>query len=124
MTYIYSYANSDAWGLSMATALFLLVAVMIDESPVSWTWGQCIALGALTGLILVSKRNYLLSLVLPYSLLGLRLWQTVSQTGVRVPQRSFRRLVLGVLVAAAIAAPLGVIYPLTQGDFAGGVEQM
>jgi len=121
--YIYAYANSDAWGLSMSVFLFLLAAAMSEKSMQAWSWGEFGTLGALTGLLLVSKKPYLLALVLPYALLARRAIQAVRQGDVSVPQMLAKAIVLGALVVA-VAAPLRVIYPLSQGDFDQAVERM
>jgi hypothetical protein len=121
--YIYAYANSDAWGLSMGVFLFLVVAVMLDKSISSWGWTHFIYLGALTGLVFVSKKPYLFSLILPYSLLVGRLWQLISEGFVHL-RWLFNRLVVALLLAFAIAMPLRLIYPLTQGHFPRAIKQM
>lgn len=122
--YLYAYANSDAFGLSVGVLLFLLVAVMMDRPSGTWTWSQAILLGTLTGLILVSKKPYLLSLMLPYALLGMRLWHEVPHSSAGTRRQLLVRLIIGLCIAAAIAVPLRIVYPLTQGDFAEGVIQM
>jgi hypothetical protein len=122
--YVYAYANSDAWGLSMGVFLFLLVAVMLDRPASSWSSKHFISLGTLTGLVLVSKKPYLFTLMLPYFLLGTRSWQVAMASDARTRQRLFGCLFLALVLAAAIVTPLRVIYPLTQGDFGEAVEEM
>lgn len=122
--YLYAYANSDAFGLSMGVFLFLLTAVMMDQPSRSWTYRHFTLLGALTGLVLVSKKPYLFSLMLPYALIGTRLWREASRCNLNPSRKAIAHLVLVVVIAAVIAGPLRFVYPLTQGDFAETVVQM
>lgn len=122
--YIYAYANSDAWGLSVGVFLFLLAAIMTDGLVQSWSWGKFGLLGGLTGLILASKTPYLLSLLLPYSLITMRVVHAVQQGEVSPIQWLGRRLIVVGLVVVTIAAPLKIVYPMTQGDFSSAVERM
>jgi hypothetical protein len=54
----------------------------------------------------------------------MRLWQTAPEDGVRELQWPFSRLVVTLLLAATIATPLRVVYPLTQENFGEAVDQM
>lgn len=114
--YIYGYANSDGWGLSMSVFLFLVVVTGLDEPFRSWSWRRFILLGGFTGLIFLSKVTFWLSLLLPYGLVVTKLIQEIRQDEDRfLVWLSGRFLAVG-LVAVVIATPLKVIYPLTQGD--------
>ena len=124
--YIYAYANSDAWGLSMGVFLFLLALNMADKPVKTWSWWKLSATAVFTGLIILSPKEYLFSLVLPYSLLSMRVFQAVKRNNLSpspVRWLGIRLAVLGLLVAA-ITAPLKVVYPITQQRFASAGKQM
>jgi hypothetical protein len=124
--YIYSYANSDAWGLSASVFLFLLALNMTDKPAKTWSWWKLGLLSVLTGLIILSPKEYLFSLVLPYSLLSMRVFQAVKRNNLSLsPIRwlGIRLAVLGLLVVA-ITAPLKVVYPMTQQRFISAGKQM
>jgi hypothetical protein len=122
--YIYSYANSDAWGLSLSVFLFLLVAIMMDRPLRSWSWGMFILLGIFTGLVLASKLPYLLSLFLPYSLIVSRVIHEVRRNKFNQVKWMGNRLIVAGLLAIAVMFPLKIIYPITQSNFNSSIERM
>jgi hypothetical protein len=122
--YIYAYANSDAFGLSMGVFLFLLVVSMTAKPVESWSWADFGLLGVFSGLILVSKKNYVLSLILPYSLVGMQSFKALTGKPVGLIRRlAVRFTALGLLVLC-ISAPLKVVYPMTQRPFTFAGRQM
>jgi len=67
--YIYSYANSDAWGLSVS--IFLSIFLLATPIPIgSSRYG--VALGVLIGVLLLSKATFWLSLSWAIVLIGSR----------------------------------------------------
>ncbi|MBK8049260.1 MAG: DUF2142 domain-containing protein [Anaerolineales bacterium] len=122
ITYIYSYANSDAWGISMSLALLIFV---ILSAPMRLTsWWKMAGIGLLSGLVLLSKQPFWL--ILPFACApllvdGVLLWR-------RLRFASFARvagpLFLAVVVVLLVAGPARAIYPLTQGDFGAKEVQM
>lgn len=124
--YIYAYANSDAWGLSASVFLFLLALNMSDKPAKTWSWWKLGLLAVLTGLIILSPKEYLFSLFLPYSLLSMRIFQAVKRNNLSpspIRWLGIRLAALGMLVVAA-TAPLKVVYPMTQRRFILAGEQM
>jgi len=114
--YTYSYANSDAWGISTSIFFFLAALACSRRAPAAWNARHVAGIGILSGLILSAKTPYLIALLLPATLLvypAIQAW--------RRREVSFRKLLalaaLAGLAAALIAAPLKVIYPLTQADY-------
>jgi hypothetical protein len=67
--YIYAYANSDAWGLTWSVLLFVQTANLMDHPPITWRWYR-VAMWMFSALmLLLSKTDFLLGLVLPVVLL-------------------------------------------------------
>ncbi len=114
--YTFSYANSDAWGISTSIFLFLAALACSRRAPATWTARQAAWIGGLGGLVLSAKTPYLLTILLPAALLAypaLQAWRRKE-----VPLRGLLAFAaLAGLVAGLIAAPLKVIYPLTQPDY-------
>lgn len=122
--YLYAYANSDAFALSISVVLFVLAAVMVDRPVAGWRWSHYILLGILTGLLLTSKKPYLFSLILPYGLIGTRVWQGTRQRDRRLQRCIAKGLLLAGALALVTAAPLQIVYPLTHGAFGDRAQQM
>jgi hypothetical protein len=113
--------SADAFGLAVSFVLFFESLAVADVAPADWTWSRALGLGCLFGLPFVCKSNYLAALVLPAIFLA----QSVA--------RSRRPLPLGRLTAYAglflvgalvVAAPLKIVYPLSQGDMAAKIAHM
>jgi len=68
--YIYSYANSDAWGVTWSLLLFLQTATLIDRPPKLWRW-YTIALWMFSFvMLLLAKADFVrLCFILPSLLL-------------------------------------------------------
>lgn len=119
--YVYSYANSDAWGISWSLFLFAFAAT--HQRPFS-SYRHTIYLAALTAMVLLSKEPYWLSLPFAYLLIG---WNTIKHrddSELAHPRILMYRIVLlGALIMLAIA-PLRIVYPRSQGNFSAGTEQM
>jgi hypothetical protein len=114
--YVYSYANSDAWGISMGVFLFLLVIKMFEKTVSEWSWFEIGLLGFLTGLLILSKLPFLISLLLPYSLITVRLFQELIQKKIHFSWLFYRFIVWGSIIVF-MTTPLKIIYPNTQGDY-------
>lgn len=122
--YLYSYANSDAWGLSCAIFLVLFAVARAEGGALGWM--QVVALAVLTGLVILSKTPFLLAIPLAYMLLGYRIvnearlrfapgrLQPGSFAALRVASA---KLILWAVVFFIVVAPLKVVYPLMQEDY-------
>jgi hypothetical protein len=120
--YVYSYANSDAWGLSISIFLFLFV--LTRSGALFNSWRNFVGLGALTGLVLLSKETFWASLPFSYLLVVWSFWKE-RLNGQPVPlRRTAANLAVLTLTAFLVFSPLAVIYPLSQGDFNARAEQM
>jgi len=113
LLYVFSYSNSDAWAVMLSVLLFAK-ALQLAEKEGPWPLGDTAILGALTGLLLASKDNFLFALVLPGILLAPRVAARAGKRG----------LVLLVLLIALFPAPYKIVYPRTQPDFAGATWRM
>lgn len=111
--YVFAYANSDAWAVALSVLLFAQALRLAGSQP-RWPLHQTAILGALTGLLLASKDNFLLALALPAILLVPRISAGAGRRG----------LLLFVLLAALPPLPFKIVYPLTQPDFAGATWRM
>ena len=120
--YIYSYANSDAWGLSSAVFLFMFA---ITQRKLLTSYRKLLALGGLTGLLLLSKEPFWISLLFSYSLI---IWHCMEDYGRRLWSQgrlpSLKAVALVAIVAVALIAPWRIAYPLTQRGYSEAVEQM
>jgi hypothetical protein len=120
VTYLFAYANSDAWALAISILLFLFVYVQ------EGTWvkkpGKFIVVGLMTGVLLASKSSLWVSFSYIYLLVGWDLLQGFRKS--QFKPSSFG-LNLGLLLVSAflIAAPSKIIYPLTQEDYSLAVEE-
>ena len=120
--YIYSYANSDAWGLSSAVFLFLFA---LTQRNLLTSYPKLLALGGLTGLLLLSKEPFWISLLFSYSII---FWHGLEDYDRRVwvhgRLQSLKAIALVALIAVVLIAPWRIIYPLTQPGYSVAVEQM
>ena len=120
--YLYSYANNDAWALSLGTLLF---AFALTQRHLLSSWRKQVVFGLLLGVMLLSKPS--LWAVLPFVA-----WPILRNALEDYPDwgwREWRRPVLQAavvtgLVALLLVTPLKIIYPLSQGDFAAQEYQM
>jgi hypothetical protein len=122
VTYVYAYANSDAWGLSMG--IFLFVFVLARGEKLLGSWPDVAALAGLTGLVLLSKETGWLSLPFSYLLLGWFLYEALKERHPFPARRIAGGLALLLALVFAIVTPSVILYPLTQGDFEARAERM
>lgn len=132
ITYLYSYANSDAWGLSMGILFTILVLEMIIKSKYSWK--NSIISGISLGFLLGSKTPFLISLILPslcflqimvheqaftfqkeYPFINFRIVKLANTK--RYTENIFYKLLLSLIIAIVIFAPLRIIYPISQSPY-------
>jgi 4-amino-4-deoxy-L-arabinose transferase-like glycosyltransferase len=81
--YIYSYANTDAFGITISVFLFLIVLRGIEKPLKDWDWKYILLLAFASGMIFQSKKPFLISLPFPLGLIGWKLfreWKTISRT--------------------------------------------
>lgn len=124
VNYIYAYANSDAWSLSVVALFFLWVLAQQEQPFWLWSWSQVSALGILTALVFLTKQPYWLSLAFLYPLIAGPLLLNPKAIPPRLTAALIPKLAFLIFIIALIAGPLQIIYPLSQGDFASAVEQM
>lgn len=122
VTYVYSYANSDAWGLSFG--LFLFYVAVTYPDLLSMSIHRALALGALTGLLLLSKQSFWMSLFFSYAPIAYHAAIALYQQRMSAFRALTVRAMLVLGIALIVVLPLLVVYPLMQGDFAAGKEQM
>lgn len=117
ITYLFSYANSDAFAVAISTLLFLLVLIIIEnDGDVSLQ--QSISLGVLLGLLLCSKLPYILSIILPLTFLAFKCYTNWKINKKYNFARVLRTGSLVLVIAVMIFSPFKFIYPLSQGNFA------
>jgi len=122
--YVYAYANSDAFGLSLCVFLFLIAIRLADKPILSWKWSEILLVSALAGLILTSKKSFQFALIVPFALIAWRgLHSIFQEKDVTISWLGVRLLVAS-LVIVAIAAPMRYIYPLTQEDYRATRKEM
>ena len=115
--YIYSYANSDAWALSFNIFVFIFAVYLWDKAIGAWSIRDLLILGSLTGLVLVSKANFFIGLLLPYTLIAYRLIEYFLIQKKRSLPQWLPKLAAWCLTILVIAAPLQIVYTLSQGDY-------
>jgi len=120
--YLYAYANSDAWGLSVSILLFLWVAKMVDQPPDQWTWRQFVGLGVGVGLIFIAKLPFWFALILPALLLLVHCYQASLSKPALL--KLLKQSTITIVIVIIIAAPLQVIYPLTQPNYTQQIVDM
>ena len=122
VVYVYSYANSDAWGL---TACLLLFAFIVGSRVTLGGAAYGAVLGALTGLVLLSKETYWLALSWAAVLVGARWLEQRAEPGTRPTPRQVAASIIAVAATLlVVVTPLKIVYPLSQGDWRAGTEQM
>lgn len=119
--YVYSYANSDAWGLSMSA--FLFAFAVVQRKPLS-SLRATLLLGLLTALVLLSKQPYWLTLPFAY------LWMVVGESQ-RQPhtwwlsvQKRASRVTLLVVTVFVLVAPFKILPQFSISDYQPRVVQM
>jgi hypothetical protein len=122
VTYTYAYGNSDAWGLSVSLVLF---AFVLAQRRVWSSAGKAASLGVLLGLLAVSKPTFwpALAFILP---IGARnAWEDYGPW-LRDAKRTeaLRAGALALGAALIVAAPLRIVYPLSQGDYRAREREM
>ncbi|MCJ7703263.1 MAG: DUF2142 domain-containing protein, partial [Anaerolineales bacterium] len=121
VTYLFAYANSDAWALAVSTLLFLYVFIQQDD----WvnTPAKFIIIGLMTGILLASKKSFWVSFSYIYLLVGWDLLQAFRKHQIKT---SIVWLNLGLLIflACLVPAPIKIIYPLTQDTYIAAVRDM
>jgi hypothetical protein len=122
VTYLYSYANSDAWGLSMS--VFLGVFALTQTDPLS-SRREAILLALLTAGVLLAKEPFWVTLVFAYGLLG---WRLIARRRAedRLPARALAANGAAFLLGLGLLlAPYRIVYPLSQGgNLAAQIEQI
>lgn len=122
VTYLFAYANSDAWGLSMSIFLFLFVLRQGDRLFNSWL--NMVGLAGLTAMVLLSKETAWLSLPFTYLLVGWIFIEFIKDQHSLHFGRLVGLLTVLILTTFLIILPSNIVYPLTQGDFTAKAEQM
>jgi hypothetical protein len=123
--YIYSYANSDAWGITLSVFLFVLTLKIAAKPIVNLlSWKYVLLFGMLSGLLLASKTPYVLSLVLPLILLSVRIISDIKSGMKNGVMWIGRRLLVIFLLVTVIVAPLRIIYPLMQSHAGNTIVDM
>jgi hypothetical protein len=116
--YLYSYANSDAWGLSFS--LFIFLFALIQEHPLA-TWPRILGLSLLTSMVLLSKQPFWVSLLFSYALIAWNVYQ--HRDSIRF-QRIAQRLLILILLILCVIGPLKIINPWLRGYSSAGFEEM
>lgn len=97
--YVFSYANSDAFGVAMSVLLFLQSARMMEQPPRQWSVVRIILFMLLLLLTLLSKVGFEMDILLPLGLIIFHLIRTrVSLKWIGL------KMVVPVLVVYAVAA--------------------
>lgn len=120
--YVYSYANSDAWGLSMS--IFLFTFAVTKRRPLAAP-APALVLGVLTGLVILSKQPFWVTL--PFSYLWIAAgsgWERLKQWTAAERRTAARNALLLIVTVLVVVAPLKLIYPLSTPHYQQGVEQM
>jgi hypothetical protein len=123
LMYTYAYANSDAWSVSVSIFTFIFAIYLTEKLIVEWSFKDYIYFGSLTGLTLVAKDNFILSLILPYSLLAFKAYQELWQQKQKFDQRWPIKIVAGTIALLIVAAPLRIVYTLSQGDYRAAIDR-
>lgn len=113
--YLYTYCNTDAFGLSCAIFLFYHGLKLYDTSFVSWRLRDVGLLALGVGLLLASKQNFILACLSPAVLLvskAFREWDFLRSNR----RQAFLWAGCVVVGAVLVAGPLKILYPILQGD--------
>lgn len=97
--YLYSYANSDAFGITASVLLFLQAARMIEQSPKQWSALRIATFMLLLLLTLLSKIAFEMDILLPLAILIFHLIRTRTS-----PKLILLRLLLPLLAVYVLAA--------------------
>jgi hypothetical protein len=124
VVYLYSYANSDAWAISFSIFTFLVAVYLWDQPVQNWKLRDFLLLGTLTGFVLVSKTNFTVSLLLPYSLVGFRALESFSQQKQALIRQWLPGILAWILAVLLIAAPLRIVYTLSQGNYQAAIDRV
>lgn len=115
VVYLYAYANSDAWALSMSA--LLAAFALTRRSAGGLQHRDLLGMGLLTGLLLLAKPSQWIVLPLCYLIW---LWSP-RPDGQPPATPNLRRVVTQagatLLIGFLIALPLKGLYPLAQGDY-------
>jgi hypothetical protein len=124
--YIFGYINSDGPGLAAVALAMLATIKLIDRDPARWRWWAMALWGLAMGAVVVSKTPFMLGLIPAGLMLAVHLirWAAGRLGAPRRPVGVVGRLAVGVLVLLAVAAPLRLVYPATQGDWAAAERAM
>lgn len=113
--YLYTYCNTDAFGLSCAIFLFYHSLRLYYTSFAAWRWQDVGLLALGVGLLLASKQNYILAGLSPAALLVFKAFR--ERDFLRINrQRAFLWVGCVVVVVLFVAGPLKILYPIAQGD--------
>jgi hypothetical protein len=122
VSYLYSYVNSDAWGLSMS--LFLFGFVTVRRKTLLASWPNLVILSILTALVILSKKTFWLSIPPAYLLLGLDILENQEGNRIGMLKKYFFRFTFLFSLILILVAPLKIIYPLSQGNFEQRAREM
>ncbi len=120
--YIYAYANSDAWGLSLSVVM--LATALHFHGRARLGWRAALWFGFLTGLMLLTKRTFWLTIGITYLILAHRLYQCWHHDRPEAIHFMRRWLPIVALLTFVLILPMKIIYPLSQGDYEAGVFEM
>ena len=111
--YIFAYVNTDAWSLSMGIFLFLVVLYLVDKPIKSWGYKDVILLGVFTGLVLASKLNFLMMLIMPYVILAAYVARSYKEKILPPAKSILLNIMLVIVIAFLFFGPLRVVFPLS-----------
>jgi hypothetical protein len=120
--YVYSYANSDAWGLTFGILLALFAVARAGRAH--FTLRDAAGLGFLTGMVLLSKSPFWLLIAWAYLVVGFAAWQRRRAHTSPPLSASVAQVLIAAGIAFLIVAPLKVIYPLTQENYTAQAAAM
>lgn len=97
--YIYSYANSDAFGVSISIFLFLFAVHLLQRQPRQWRWWRIVFLFLLFLTTLLTKPDFLMAILLPCAIIIFHLIRTRTS-----PLFVFLRLIIPFVLVYIVAA--------------------
>ena len=116
--YLYSYANSDAWGLSFS--LFVFLFALVQERPFA-SWPRILGLSFLTGMVLLSKQSFYVSLLFSYALIA---WNVFKHRDSISPKRFVPRVFILIILILCVIAPVKIANPWLKGYSSANFEAM
>lgn len=119
--YVYSYANSDAWGLS--ASVFLFVYVIVQPAPLR-SVRATLLLGVLTALVLLAKQSFWVALPFAYFWILYRRVPRDPAAWLGALRQRAAHLFFLVLVVLGLISPLQIIYPLSIPNYAERLVEM